>query len=348
MHSPQAASVLDDVNAFTNMSSALNGGGNSAIPIVLLICVPLLCIIMISFQITSQYWFGNSKGDGSSKNGSDICKASDTLSCSGFCSETCKPSTVRRQSEVISHHNAVRDQSEVISHHNRVDSPTSDRQPFHLPSMHSRSSLFLDSFDTASSQTGFSSDDSNIFCPLLINRQDTFKTLCFESMGKSKPPLTIEPQEDEFIIKEIPSFKVLLHVLLSESGDHPGILLETSLNVPVGYISTGTAQHGPSKRYATIYKAISLDFNPDVNCPYAVVEKVEGKYHVKRVFGRRPPKVIHRVHIEGEIMNFFDEQGMIVGVKGPGLFDNSYIVQAYQNVDMGLMICSLIAAVKLS
>lgn len=194
-------------------------------------------------------------------------------------------------------------------------------------------------------------DVRDVFCQSLIVEEKTGATVNICGNG-GKPPVDSKPEEGLFTVMNCGTQKVIMHGLTSETGHHKGILLESAPSFPIAYIDTSEAFDTGGQRTVTICWPGDTEFNASVHAPYAFVGKFDEKFKVWRTHENSPKghcmyTIEQSKNTDGLHITMINAQERIIATRNPG-HNNSFQIEASYKSDMGLVICAILAVVKLS
>lgn len=229
-----------------------------------------------------------------------------------------------------------------------------------LPPYHSSAAHPLVRCDSASStasfRAGFSpgqmSCDVGMLCPALIVPKAAGVTLSLTG--------DLDPFQQEVVLSVASvdvTTETILRLMISETGRDSGILLESVLKLPIAIMETGAAvaPRGESKRPAEQRMVlVRRDMDP-TRAPYAVVRAEAPTCFVvtRGTLDGRPGEQLLSV-----LQDSRNSRANIVGVDGTLIASMQIksdptsrvqrIIHVAQNADAALVLCAVVASVKLS
>jgi len=196
--------------------------------------------------------------------------------------------------------------------------------------------------------------DSDILCAALVVQQDTGVMLAINGL------LRPEPQEEVLEIVQVENQSTaIVRIFVSESGPDRGILLESSLLFPIAFLDTSrcSESHSSGARRVSISRAAPGAVDPNNPAPFAIVE--EGRDGTTVYRGRQDGsrgRLMQKVTViqqpgGGHCLAIKDARGADIARVEPRHRSDgvpSLVLHIVQGEDSGLVVCSVIATVKLT
>lgn len=194
---------------------------------------------------------------------------------------------------------------------------------------------------------GYSNGD-DVLCPALIVPQREGVMLMIN--GAILP----HQQEEVLEVNKLDHEQgVIVRVFISESGRDSGILLESVLRFPIAFVNTASAVSSKGLRPPTENRHVSISRASPIGggepnaAPFAIIANEGGQFVVRR--GYEGGEVLHSVSMQGRSGQVVDAGGRkIATIDSPSGLGKSMTVHVSANVDAGMILCSVIAAAKLS
>jgi len=197
-----------------------------------------------------------------------------------------------------------------------------------------------------SPETDTSLDEETLCSALVVQEQEGVSIAIHGA-------ITNEEQEDVFEVYKLPqNSENIVHIMASEGREDRGLLIETVLQFPVAFIDTSNAlgQKCPGRRCVKICRT-SPTWDPRAPA-YAVVEA--DATCVGRFVMQRKGRVIVGINVDpaGQVSNIVDDGGRLLATTelrhATAVSRSMTTVHIEGGVDVGLVLCAVIATSKLS